>query len=121
MNRYTPWTVGLLVSALVILGSIALAQKEPYNPTKLHWFAFPPIFEEDLGPWEDQEVCWYVLRMDEGTPVPMYYRVLPHYPQKMDPKEWKFPPLVIREQKKSVWKKLQESINSTFREGNRWR
>jgi len=115
MTRFVPWTLCALLSVLVLLGSAALAQREPVEQEPVRWFTPPPIFEDSLGDWADQELCYYVIQQ-EGEFIPLFFRVQEAYPTRKG-KEWMLPPLVIREERKSVWRSLTETINDVLRRG----
>ena len=109
MNRFVPWTVAGILSGLVLVGSLALAQWEPVHREPVKWFTPPPVTEDVLNPdWQDQELCYLVIRL-EGRPVPFQYIVRPHYPNKRD--KWFLPPVVIRQERRNVWNELVEAFN----------
>lgn len=112
MNRYFPWTLSLILFAFLLIGSVALASKQPQEEPKA-WFTPPPIFEDALGDWADQELCYYVIRQ-EGRYIPLFYRVAPAYPTRKG-QEWMLPPLVIQEERRSVWRTLTDTLNRMVR------
>jgi hypothetical protein len=114
MNRILPWTLVMLLTCMVIVGSVALAQWEPLGHEPVKWFTPPPILESDLDPdLVDQEVCYMVLKV-AGKHMPFEYTIRPHFDNKKD--EWYLFPVVIEAQRRSVWRTLQAILDTNEEE-----
>jgi len=60
MNRFVPYTIGAILSGLVLVGSLALAQFEPKHPEFKRWFQPPAVPVKDFDPVFNQQLCYWI-------------------------------------------------------------
>ena len=81
MNKIFPWTLAALVTGLVLIGSLALAQWEPRERKKRQLVTPPAIPLEVFDKWQEEQVLCYLVKRWRKEWTVQEYSVEPYYPQ----------------------------------------